>query len=247
MSNAQLAEQTETVKELNPPVKTFYFSSIFVSTLNNMSLQTLWGGISAMQIIVHTPLNNFNMPNNCFTIFQFMAEVVSFDLFAPTDHADFGFTQTPPFNQQFDDLGYESTNFYENLGSIGLIAVFMVLRTLFLPLLLAFLRTMRCCRCCRVIQKKLELKAAERTNFWLRFGLHTYFELLICCLVGLRLGSVIYSEKTKSDEFAEKTTWVYTILVALFFIFVAYVTLIYVRPYVAHIKDQEEFSRAKYI
>ena len=53
---------------------------------------------------------------------------MSFDLFAPTDHIDFGLTKTAPYNDNHDALGYESSNFYENLGSIAVIGLVIALR-----------------------------------------------------------------------------------------------------------------------
>ena len=140
---------------MEPPTLTFYYSSIVLTTFNHLSLQTLWGGVSALQIIAHIPLNNVNMPANCFFIFHFLAEIVSFDLFAPTDHADFGFTETEPLNQRFDRLGYETSNFVENLGSIGLIAFLMALRMLVVPCVVAIVKRINCCKCCNKFQNRL--------------------------------------------------------------------------------------------
>ena len=78
--------------------------------------------------MAHLPLNNVNFSNNAFIFFQFLAEVVSFDIFAPTDHIDFGLTETPPFNENYEELGYETSNFYEDLGSIALIGVIIAFR-----------------------------------------------------------------------------------------------------------------------
>ena len=76
------------------------------------------------------PLNNVNFSNNAFIFFQFLAEVVSFDIFAPTDHIDFGLTETAPYNDNHDALGYESSNFYENIGSIAVIGLLITFRLL---------------------------------------------------------------------------------------------------------------------
>ena len=116
------------VETAEKPAKTVFFTSLIVATLFNLSLQFLWGGVNALQIIAHLPLNNVNFPNNAFIFFQFLAEVVSFDLFAPTDHIDFGLTETQPFNENYEELGYESSNFYENLGSIALIGIIIAIR-----------------------------------------------------------------------------------------------------------------------
>lgn len=237
--------QEKTIEDIEHPTKTFYYSSLALATLNNLSLQTVWGSVNALQIIAHLPLNNINFPANSFHFFAFLAEVVSFDLFAPTDHADFGFTETAPLNHRFDDLGYETTNFFENLGSIGLIAVVMVLRMVFVPFLLVILEGMQCCKACKTCQSKMRLKCTDTTNFWLRFGLHTFLELIICSLVGLRLEQVIYRDPTWADSVAINATYAFSALTGVFMIFVGYMTMIKVRSYVGYQKEREEFSRAK--
>ena len=137
------------VETADKPAKTVFFTSLIVATLFNLSLQFLWGGVNALQIVAHLPLNNVNFPNNAFLFFQFLAEVVSFDLFAPTDHIDFGLTETPPFNENYEELGYESTNFYENLGSIALIGIIIAIRQILQPLFFWFFDRIGCCLCCR--------------------------------------------------------------------------------------------------
>jgi len=246
MTEKQSEQREEIIKEVEAPTKTFYFSSIAIATMNNLSLQTIWGSINALQIIAHIPLNSVNFPANCFHLFQFLAEVVSFDLFAPTDYFDFGFTETRPQNQRFDDLGYETTNLYENMGSIGLIAVLMACRMIVVPIILWMLSFLNLCRCCRRVQKFLSINGSYCTNTWIRFGIHTYFELIICSLVGLRLSSVIFQEnKTWQDDVAIKSSYVLTALCALFFLFVGFMTLIYIRGYVSYKKNEEEMKLAK--
>ena len=49
-----------------------------------------------------------------------MIEIVSFDYFPLTDIIDFGFTETEPWSDKFEHLGYETINFIEDMGSIML-------------------------------------------------------------------------------------------------------------------------------
>ena len=130
MSLNQTTSVEKLVENVGKPAKTIFFTSLLFATLFNLSLQALWGGVNALQIIAHLPLNNVNFSNNAFVFFQFLAEVVSFDLFAPTDHIDFNLTKTEPYNDNHDGLGYESSNFYENLGSIALIGFIIAIRHL---------------------------------------------------------------------------------------------------------------------
>ena len=94
------------------------------------------------------------------------------------------------------------------------------------PAFLMLIRPINLCRCCRTCQKKVETKCSTNTNIWLKFGLHTYFELLISSLVGLRLKDVIYTEKSWQDEFTIKSTYFFMAVVILYFLFVSYMTII---------------------
>ena len=47
-----------------------------------------------------------------------MINVVSFDYFPLTDVINFGFTETEPWSDKFELLGYETINFIEGMGSI---------------------------------------------------------------------------------------------------------------------------------
>ena len=69
MTEKQLEMQTKAVEAVDVPSKTTFFSCIVITTLNNLSLQTLWGSINALQIIAHLPLNNLNFPTNTYNFF----------------------------------------------------------------------------------------------------------------------------------------------------------------------------------
>lgn len=51
-----------------------------------------------------------------------MISIVSVDLFSPTEYVDFDFTETDPWSERFDWVGYGSVNFFENMGSIFVFA-----------------------------------------------------------------------------------------------------------------------------
>ena len=114
-----------------------------------MNMQAIWGGINAVQIIAHLPLNNINFPLNAQTFYYFLTEIVSFDLLSPFDHFDFGFTETQPYHSSYEWLGYETSNFFENLGSIALWGVLLFARQLIQQPLYLILSRLKCCRCCK--------------------------------------------------------------------------------------------------
>ena len=91
-------------------------------------MQAIWGGINAVQIIAHLPMNNINFPMNAHTFYYFLTKIISFDIFSPFNYFDFGFTETGPFHSNYEWLGYETSNFYENLGSIVLIGLILTSR-----------------------------------------------------------------------------------------------------------------------
>ena len=48
------------------------------------SLQTLWGMINVMQLIVHMPMLNINFPQNAVLFYSFIVDISNFDII-PTD------------------------------------------------------------------------------------------------------------------------------------------------------------------
>ena len=76
----------------------------------------MFGSIISLQILAHLLLANIRMPANALQCFDIMIQIVSFDYFA----LDFDLTPTEPWSEQFSYLGYESLNFFENMGSIML-------------------------------------------------------------------------------------------------------------------------------
>ena len=52
--------------------------------------------------------------------------VVSFDIFEPAEHFDLNISETDPFNEKFDWLGYGSKNVIENMGSIVIFALLLL-------------------------------------------------------------------------------------------------------------------------
>lgn len=83
--------------------------------------------------------------------FEIMVSIVSFDFLPVTEIIDFGFSPTEPWSTQFETIGFESTNFLENMGSITLQFYFCFLLTA----LIGLVRLVRkVCKCCKEISKK---------------------------------------------------------------------------------------------
>ena len=87
----------------------------------------LYGQIVSLQILAHLPLVNIQIPANTQQAFEIMIKIVSFDYFPIHDIFDFGFSETEPWSQNFENLGYETINYIEGMGSINLFVWFCLL------------------------------------------------------------------------------------------------------------------------
>ena len=101
----------------------------------------LWGMINVMQLLVKFPILNVTFPQNAVTFYTFINDVANFDIL-PTDQiraAIFSFSDSPEWGQNFNQIGYESQNIIENLGSmmLSLLGFFFLAA---LTLLIRFLR-----------------------------------------------------------------------------------------------------------
>ena len=90
--------------------------------------------------------------------------------------------------------------------------------------------------------QKWDLKRYNITNIWIRFGLETYSEFLVSCLVGLRLSRVLVTPPTGPDKFTIGSTYFFTSIVFLFPLMVAIITLCLSRPYIRQEKEQREIN-----
>ena len=88
----------------------------------------VWGGVNSVQLISHLPLNEINFPPNTYDFYNYLAQVVSFDVYPPTENYDFDISETEPRSLGFELLDYESVNFYDAVGSISLIFLLLVAR-----------------------------------------------------------------------------------------------------------------------
>ena len=57
-------------------------------------MQVIWGGVNAVQLISHIPLNQINFPAHTYAYFKYLTQVVSYDVFPPTEHFDFDISDT---------------------------------------------------------------------------------------------------------------------------------------------------------
>lgn len=88
-------------------------------------LQYLWGLVNTLQMIVLTALFSVMMPANCEEILFTIMKLTNLDIFRTEDiiGAIFGFADTEPLNKQFYLAGFESSNFFIELGPILFLAI----------------------------------------------------------------------------------------------------------------------------
>ena len=192
-----------------------------------------------MQLISHLPMNEIIFPANCVDFFHFIAMVVSFDIYPPTEKYDFGFTDSQPFSAGLEELGYGSLNFFDALGSISLIFIFIIVRVILQPCAV-FLVSVICgknCTCCR---KYFALGGPKIMNIFIRFFLETFLELVISSLIGITLKDSILAEEDEMngmDIASEYAAYITLTLWIAFTVFVGFMTLYAAKTIVKIRKD----------
>jgi hypothetical protein len=78
--------------------------------------------ISTQQIIVMIPLFEVQMPESASDFFSFLMEIAAFDIIPTDDAFAYIFDAEPPdpLNDNFGQVGFETTYFFFNLGSLTL-------------------------------------------------------------------------------------------------------------------------------
>ena len=191
----------------------------------NVNMQAIWGGINAIQIISHLPLGNINFPLNTQRFYSFLVRIVSFDIYSPTDYIDFGFTETAPFHSNFEWLGYETSNFYECIGSVLLIGAVLILYKFLKVLAYKIAKKFMCCNCFKK-RRSFSLLQPVMSNLWLRYFFETFFEFSISSLVGLTLYSKIKSEPNSKDKIAKLSATFFLTITIGFTILVIFIAIV---------------------
>jgi hypothetical protein len=106
-------------------VSSVMYVNIIVQLVLSGSLHALWGMINSMQLIMHVALFQISLPAIVLIFIQNFISLVKFDIFDLSTLLTilYGFTPNDavaPYNDNFNMLGYVSTNMIENLGPIFL-------------------------------------------------------------------------------------------------------------------------------
>jgi len=91
-----------------------------LSVLFALALHLLWSMIEAMQVLSMVPLFDIRMPAIPTLIFGFFAEITAFDYVEVGDYFEkvFDISDSDPIDQNFEALGFETTFFLYNMGSM---------------------------------------------------------------------------------------------------------------------------------
>ena len=100
-------------------------SSTFVlNLLFAYSLQSLWGSMNVLQLVLDVTLLNIIMPNNTLSLFSALVELSTFDLLDSESITDFIFKRDSfseklldPLNDRFESNSYTTCNFIYNMGT----------------------------------------------------------------------------------------------------------------------------------
>jgi hypothetical protein len=128
-------------------VHTLVVSNFALSSVVKAPLQFLWGMINSLQLIVHLPVFSFILPANAQLLLVKLIDVSSFNLL-PMDKINklvFNFTETDALNHRFDEIGYNSMNFLENLGSLFIFMLILPFQYLIKHIFHIY-RGMSCCK-----------------------------------------------------------------------------------------------------
>ena len=186
-------------------------------------------------MIAHLPLNNVLFTTNLYIVFDILIGIVSFDLLSPFDYIDFGFSETDPYSENFEWLGYDSANFFTNLGSIAMFMFFLCINTLVNPIL-TFMKWRRIEFFSLV--KRYRMRLSEVVNSWITTYLECYFELFIASIAGLLMLQM------EELSFADRVTLDFAVLnlplVLGFALFITWYTLVHIR-YLVRLAKRDYF------
>ena len=107
-------------------LKAFSAGNIVINILLRASLNTLFSSMNSLQITAHLPLINIEFSSSSYLLFDIIIQFVVFE-FLPMHLVNFGFQETDYWSEQLRWLSYDSGNYIELLGSLGVFFLFLVL------------------------------------------------------------------------------------------------------------------------
>ena len=107
--------------------------------------------INSLQISIHLPIFNILLPSNVILFFEKIIPIVMFDIikedwnlnpsdFMELDEEGGKLIENPKFPRQMANIGYDSHNFLQNIGSLQIFIMMYFMRVLFVLFLKVFLK-----------------------------------------------------------------------------------------------------------
>jgi len=136
-SESKLGQVTESI---SAAIQALTAGNAAFSVFAQSSLSHMWAFINSLQLVLHLPMNKVAFPEATTNFIQPLIKVVTFDVTSILDLVGlnvelFTFTETDPFSENADLLGYGSQNTVDNLGIINLVIAIMCLEVIFLLIL----------------------------------------------------------------------------------------------------------------
>ena len=136
--------------------------------------------INTQQLIVLLPLMKVQLPSNAAIFFKSIFQIASFDFYDLNDiiHEVLDLEPTEPFNENFEDIGFESKYMINNMGT-------MIFFYILYPLLILIEKGIRKCKnrslCCFRFQTSL--RRSLYYNAMITGLFESYAVVSICCLI----------------------------------------------------------------
>ncbi|TNV87167.1 hypothetical protein FGO68_gene6575 [Halteria grandinella] len=162
------------------------FGNALINIVLSTSLQTLWGMINALQIVILLPLANLYFPPSTQLIFDMLTHIFNFEFYDLTPYLckmlqlDPETYEGEPLRPQFSNFGYDLLNSVLNLNNV--FATFVVF--IFLDLLAMLLA-----RLYQAKQKPFYIitwfDRQVRHNMLARFTLQCFIQLALCAFLNM--------------------------------------------------------------
>jgi len=190
-------------------------------------MNTILSAVNALQLISHLPMLDILLTENVYLFLGEMQAVVGWDIYNPFTNVQ-EFTPTLPLYQRFELIGYSSSNYFENVGSIALLQLLFLARVLMNP----FLHMLNNCGVKKVINmmSMFKLGRVELCNAVIMVFMSFYMEMLIGALIALNMYQAIKpEERTGADQFTMTFAMITFLPVLAFPLFVSWYTLYHSR------------------
>jgi hypothetical protein len=210
-----------------------------------MSMEELWIVINSLSFIVYLPLF-FVFPDNCQAVMEAFLSVVTFDIIATLamfgiDIIPFTFIETPAYNDNFEKLGYDSSNTFSLMGSVNII-FFIMAYGFFAALIVKIIPPLQRTKCGVWAQNKFPWKGQLTTLN--RLMVSGSLELLVCSIVTIipsQTGELIllqmpWEELSATDKFALAYGIMWMALCCTMFLVYLFV-IVYISPKVSLVEN----------